>query len=118
MQVHSPNRNKNRIEEEDENEGDGPRNACNLPFPLSTRLDMDEDVADSGNLGADFVFHLMGDVMGMLDSHLRIHLDVHVCVEVVTHFPHESFFYALDAFYRLGNMANPFAQLAAGAAVH
>ena len=105
MQVHSPD--------------------SNAAFPLATfwsmpitRFNMHEHIPHSWNLGADFVLHFVRDFMRMLDGHLRVYFNMHVRVELITHFPNESFFDALDAIDGFGEMPDLLAQFATGASVH
>src|SRR5438093_642116 len=80
-------------------------------------FNMNQHVPDVTNLIAHAVLHVMGNFMGMLDSHLRIHLDMHIHVVVVAHLAHEAFFYRLNAGHALGHSSDPFNHLAAGGAV-
>ena len=70
-----------------------------LPIAVTARLNMHQHIPHSGNLLSNFVFHLVGDFMRALDGHLRVHLDVHVCVELVSHLSHETFFDAIHSLY-------------------
>ena len=72
--------------------------ACNSALSLSTGLDMNEDVADSGNLAANIVFHFMRNVMGLLNGHLWVYFDVYVGVEMIVYFPHEALFDLFNVF--------------------
>src|SRR5882724_8987160 len=85
---------------------------------LSTRLNMHQYVPDPGNLLPNFVFHLVGDFMRLLDGHLRVHLDMHVCVELISHLTHQTFLDTINPFDGFGNMPNAISEFPAGYAVH
>ena len=79
---------------------------------------MDEDILDARKPGADAIFDLVRDVVRALDGHSRVHLDVHVHVELVAHLADEAFFDAIHSRDRLGDLPDPSDKLRAGRAIH
>lgn len=73
---------------------------------------------DPGKLGADFVFHVMGDLVRALHGHLGVHFDVHIHEVLIAHFADEAFFDTRDIRNGLANFFNLFDDFAIRRAVH
>src|SRR5262249_39951169 len=82
------------------------------------RFDMHQHVANAFDLGAHLVFDLMSNDVRSLDCHLRINLDMHIHIVLVTHFAGHALLDRVDARDRLRDPANPFHDVTAGRPVH
>lgn len=85
---------------------------------LRAGFDVDEDVADGGDGGADLVFDVVGDGMAALHGHEGIDLHMHVGVVTMTDFADHAFFDALHTRHVGRGPPNFIDDVLAGRTVH
>ena len=84
----------------------------------SRRLDMHEHVPNVVDYGPHLVLHFMRDFVRSLHRHFPIHLNMHVHVKLVAHFPDQTFLDPFDSRNGLANFANPLNQHSTRRPIH